>query len=93
MNIVYLKLCFQAVVNIITIDVFLKTRILKKKITIDARGTKNEEEDGNEKTGAPANDHSCANALEIGFDPKILSVNERLDSKDVECGLNDHHDA
>ena len=28
----------------------------------------------------------------IGIDPKDLSVNERLDSKDVnvECGLNDH---
>ena len=37
------------------------------------------------KTGAPANDHWWASALQIGLDPKILSMNEKgIYSKDVD---------
>ena len=57
---------------------------------LDAR----REEIGDEKNkkGTPTNDHRRASALEIefGLDSKDLSGNKRLDSKDVNCGLNDH---
>ena len=37
------------------------------------------------KTGAPANDHWRASALEIGLETKILGMNEKgIDSKDVD---------
>ena len=44
------------------------------------------------KKGTPVNDHWRASALEIelGLDSKDLSRNKRLNSKDVNCGLNNH---
>ena len=47
--------------------------------------TREERKKTETETGAQVNDHWRASALEIGLDPKILSVNEKgIDSKDVD---------